>query len=104
MVGRQVTWSTSPGRDCPRRVADRAHPGEQECCRRARWARWGNAMEGTEVDDIQFDGLIRALGNGTSRRGVLGLLAAAAGLGERHGGFFLIVSPAPSDHVALPAL
>jgi len=35
------------------------------------------------VDGKQFDGLIRAFGSGTSRRGVLGLLAAAAGLGLR---------------------
>ena len=83
MVGIRVAWSTSPGRDRPRRVSDRAHPGEQESCQRARWARWCNAMEGTEVDDKQFDGLIRALGSGTSRRGALGLLAAAAGLGLR---------------------
>jgi hypothetical protein len=35
------------------------------------------------MDDKQFDGLIRAFGQGTSRRGALGLLAAAAGLGLR---------------------
>src|SRR4051812_1256174 len=35
------------------------------------------------MDDKQFDGLIRALSNGTSRRGALGLLAAAAELGLR---------------------
>jgi hypothetical protein len=35
------------------------------------------------MDDNQFDGLIRALGQGSSRRGALGLLAAAAGLGLR---------------------
>jgi hypothetical protein len=35
------------------------------------------------VDGIRFDGLVRGLGRGTSRRGALGLLAAAAGLGLR---------------------
>jgi hypothetical protein len=38
------------------------------------------------MDDNQFDGLIRAFGQGTSRRGALGLLAAAAGLGLREVG------------------
>ena len=35
------------------------------------------------MDDQRFDGLVRALGRGTSRRGALGFLAAAAGLGLR---------------------
>jgi hypothetical protein len=33
------------------------------------------------VDDERFDGWIRSLGNGTSRRGALGILAGLAGLG-----------------------
>src|SRR4051812_28777495 len=40
-------------------------------------------MEDVDMDEKQFDGLIRAFGQGTSRRGALGLLAAAAGLGLR---------------------
>jgi hypothetical protein len=37
--------------------------------------------EGLTVDDERFDGWIRSLGNGTSRRGALGILAGLAGLG-----------------------
>jgi hypothetical protein len=33
------------------------------------------------VDDVRFDGLIRALGSGATRRGALGILAGFAGLG-----------------------
>src|SRR3954470_7727400 len=38
-------------------------------------------MEDADVEDQRFDGLMRAFGHGTSRRGVLGLLAGVAGLG-----------------------
>src|SRR4051812_48443627 len=50
--------------------------------RRASVAPRRQLFEGA-MDDNQFDGLLRALSRGTSRRGALGLLAAAAGLGLR---------------------
>src|SRR5690242_21692337 len=62
------TWRTRP--EPWRQCAGGAHVPVDGC------SRGGKAMDGK-----RFDGLIRALGSGTSRRGVVGLLAAAAGLG-----------------------